>query len=240
MTFAPIFLLLSACMHPASEGNPPPPPSSIPALPGPMPFSAYVPGGPVTTDADDAVVGLRSAPMAILEWSDIQCPYCSVAFAPLAAYVASHADVRLIYKHYPLSSLCNPEIEGVRHEYACSAARATVCADQRGQAEAMLSILFANQSTLTDPDIVRLARAAHVYNKAFETCLESPLTDAKLARDIQQGVAAHVEGTPTFFVYGPWGPRWVRVGGGPGGVITVIEAARKGTPLPEPLLEPRG
>ncbi len=230
MTFALLTFLLAGCLHPV-----PAPPPAPPPLPGPMPFIAHVPGGPISVDTDDAVVGERSAAMAILEWSDIQCPYCGVAFPPLAAYVRTHPDVRLIYKHYPISGLCNPEIEGVRHEYACAAARAAICADQRGRFEDLASLMFSNQGTLGEEDIVGFARAAHVYNKAFTTCEASPATAAKLSRDIQEGVAAHVQGTPTFFVLGPWGPRWVQIGGGPGAVITVLDAGRRGIPLPEPL-----
>jgi protein-disulfide isomerase len=68
----------------------------------------------------------------------------------------------------------------------------------------------------------------------FAACLSAPGTAAILARDITDGAAVRIMGTPTFYVWGPWGERWIRVRGGPEEVLWVLDTARAGGPLPVP------
>lgn len=231
-------LLAAGCVHPGPAAAPPappaPPPAAAPAPDGGITFTAEVAAGPITVAADDALLGLPTAVYTIVEWSDIQCPFCGASYAPLASYVSTHPDVRLAFKHYPISGLCNPEVEGVRHENACAAAKAAICASQQGRFDVLAGLMFANQGNLAEAGLVELEKEAGVYSKGFTTCVASPGTTQKITRDVQAGVAAQVEGTPTFFVYGAWPSRWVKVGGGPAAITALIDAARNGIVLPEP------
>lgn len=228
-------ITLAACTHHPDPGAGVPEVPLTPSptsAPAPRPITATLPAGLVQEDADDAFIGPRSAPMAVLEWSDIQCPYCGPSYGLLAAYVKEHEDVRLVLKHYPISGQCNPNVDGERHEHACAAARAVICANQQGRFDALAGLLFANQATLADPDIDAFARQADVYNPRFTACLQDPATAAIILRDVKEAEAANVQGTPTIFVHGVWGPRWVQVHGGASAVMAVLDAARAHEPLP--------
>jgi protein-disulfide isomerase len=76
---------------------------------------------PVPVDAAP-VRGPADAWVTIVEFSDFECPFCRDAEPTLEAVVAAHpADVRLVYKEYPLPF----------HDRAMPAALAADCAGQQ-------------------------------------------------------------------------------------------------------------
>ncbi len=229
LTFPLVALVLAGCAKPVPppELVPPTPPLTQP--PGAPPV-ATIPAGPVVEDAKDGVVGARGTPYAILEFSDLQCPFCGPAFGVMDSYVHQHADVRLVVKHYPISGLCNPDIEGARHEFACAAAAAVICANEQGKFDALAGLLYSHQDMLAD--MSGFEKQAGVAGKRFDACLAGPEPAAVLAQDLKEAEAVKVEGTPTIFVYGPWGPRWIQIHGGAAAATAAIDAARAHQPLP--------
>lgn len=87
----------------------------------------------------DWILGNPDAPVTILEYSDIQCPYCSLLEPVLIEYVNQNPDkVRLVFRHFPLPG----------HQHAGSAAAMVQAAGLQGieYFEAMKAQLFATQS----------------------------------------------------------------------------------------------
>jgi cyclophilin family peptidyl-prolyl cis-trans isomerase/protein-disulfide isomerase len=93
----------------------------------------------------DWIIGNPDAPVTILEYSDIQCPYCSLLEPVLIEYVNQNPDkVRLVFRHFPLPG----------HQHAGSAAVMIQAAGQQGVEyfEAMKAELFATQSEWANLD----------------------------------------------------------------------------------------
>ena len=52
----------------------------------------------------DWSIGPEDAILTIIEYADFQCPYCADASLSLIEYQKNHSDdVRLVYRHFPLS-----------------------------------------------------------------------------------------------------------------------------------------
>ncbi len=149
---------------------------------------------PVTIPTVGAPVrGSATAPVTLVEFSDFQCPYCAVAVGKLDAVLEAYpAKVKLVFKQFPLDT----------HSQAALAAAAAIAANQQGKFWPMHDALFAHRTKLSRPSIVELAREGGLDMKRFEADLDSAETKKIIARDIQDGERAGVEGTPTVYVNG--------------------------------------
>ncbi|MFZ2149790.1 MAG: thioredoxin domain-containing protein [Minisyncoccia bacterium] len=75
--------------------------------------------------AEDHVVGdLNTAKLVVVEYSDLECPFCKSFHATMHQVVEkSNGDVAWVYRHYPIPQL---------HPKALRAAEATECAWEQG------------------------------------------------------------------------------------------------------------
>ncbi len=155
------------------------------------PTPAAVPTGkvPVVTDADH-IRGDKNAKITLVEYSDFECPYCS-AFAPTTDQIlAANKDVRLVYRHFPLSF----------HPQATPAAEAAECAGEQGKFWEFHDALFANQDSLGEAFYKETATTLGLNVTKFEDCRSSDRMLAKVQKDAQEGGAAGVTGTPGSFL----------------------------------------
>ena len=85
----------------------------------------------------DWSIGPEDAVLTIIEYADFQCPYCADASLSLIEYQKAHSDdVRLVYRHFPLSF----------HEKAVPAALAANAAGYQGMFFEAEEFLFEKQS----------------------------------------------------------------------------------------------
>lgn len=55
--------------------------------------------------ADDHILGSITAPVRIIEYSDLDCPFCKQIHPELHAVVDNNPNVAWVYRHHPLDSL---------------------------------------------------------------------------------------------------------------------------------------
>ncbi len=80
------------------------------------------------------------------------------------------------------------------------AAEATHCAGDQGKYWEMHDRLFANQSQLARPDLSKHAQALGLNVSAFDQCVDTGKSAARIRKDIAEAGRLHANGTPTFFV----------------------------------------
>jgi protein-disulfide isomerase len=137
--------------------------------------------------------GPDDAPITLVEFSDFQCPYCSLATPQLQAVLQAYPkQVRLFFKQFPLDI----------HSQAALAAAAAVAAQKQGKFWQMHDALFASHNDLRRPTILALASAVGLDMKRFEADLDSPETAKAVAHDMDDGSNVGVMSTPTIFIDG--------------------------------------
>ncbi len=147
----------------------------------------------VVKTAGATLVGQASAPVHVVVFTDFECSYCHESEQTLSLIRQKYGDrVALYYFNYPLPT----------HPAARPAANAAMCAAAQGKYAAYHDVLFAHQSELAHPDFAGWAQAAGLDRAKFEACLAAGDTDHRIDDDIREGVAAGVDGTPTFLVNG--------------------------------------
>ena len=140
------------------------------------------------------------AKVTIIEFSDFQCPFCSryqqtVHPQLLKEYVES-GQVNFVYKH---SAFLGQE--------SVWAAQAAECAADQGKFWDYHDLLFArqngeNQGAFNKDKLIGFATELGLDMTKFEPCLTNDETLARVQADTQEGQAAGVRGTPTFFING--------------------------------------
>ncbi len=140
------------------------------------------------------VRGPASARVALVLFSDFQCPFCakvpSVVDEVLKAYPN---DVKVVFKEFPLTTI---------HQFALNAARAAVAAQRQGKFWEMHDALFANQRQLDMESLKRYAQQVGLDVPAWEAALASPEVQQQIDADVKLAQTAQVSGTPSLFVNG--------------------------------------
>jgi protein-disulfide isomerase len=148
---------------------------------------------PVTPDPN-RMLGPPDAPVAIVEFSDFQCPYCQKAYSTVQAMLKKYGDrVNLSYRDFPLRSI---------HPRAEIAAHAARCAGEQGKFWEYHNSLFELPNQLGNEELELHAATVGVDTEEFRTCLDSNRYGEAIERDVQDGMKAGVSGTPAFFING--------------------------------------
>lgn len=168
-------------------------------------------GGPTVKPTPAAIVmdnfagerGDADAPVTIVEYTDLQCPYCvRHATETLPLIIIELIDtgrVRYVVKDFPLDAI---------HPEARRAAVAARCAAEQGAYWEMHDALFARQAEwngLGDGAtevFAALAGDLSLDVGTFTSCVGSGRHDAVIQANQDEGVALGVQGTPAFFIDG--------------------------------------
>lgn len=151
---------------------------------------------------DDPVRGDANAPITILEFSDFQCPFCArfhtQTLPSLLEIYIDTGKVNFVYRDFPIQSI---------HPNALPAAVAAECADEQGKFWQYHDMLFENQeswSGLGNTQAVTMfkqyASELELVQETFDNCLESGKYLDEVRKDLDDGRAYDVTGTPGFFI----------------------------------------
>ena len=138
--------------------------------------------------------GPDNAPVTIVEFADFECPFCGGLFKTLKTIEKSYPDkLRFVYRQFPLTSM---------HPHAQKAAEASLCANDQNRFWDFYDSMFGNQESLTVDDLKKRAVDFKLNTAAFNTCLDSGAKVGAVTKDVEEGRAAGVSGTPAMFING--------------------------------------
>lgn len=149
---------------------------------------------PITED--DFIRGNPNANLAIIEYSDLECPFCKQFHQTLLDVMDNQGrsgEVAWVYRHFPLDSL---------HRKARVEAHASECVAELGGDTAFWAFIdevFEKTPSNDGLDLALLPEIASrigVDRELFETCHESGRHNAEVERDFQDAIAAGGIGTP--------------------------------------------
>jgi protein-disulfide isomerase len=137
--------------------------------------------------------GAATAPVTLVEFSDFQCPFCRAAETSLNAVRAKYGNnVRLVYMDFPLSF----------HPHSMDAAKAGRCAGEQDKFWQFHDALFTDQAKLEVNDLKATAKKIGLDSARFDSCFDKGKYEAGIRKDMAEGSALGVTGTPTFFING--------------------------------------
>ncbi len=153
---------------------------------------------PVPISSKDPMWGKRDAPITIVEYSDFQCPYCSRVEPTLDQVRQAYGPdkVRIVWKNNPLPFHPNAKP-------AAEAAKGVFSLAGNDGFWKFHDAAFKNQSALGDDSYAKWAKDSGVKDDAtFKAGLASHKWADKVEKDLNDGKAAGVQGTPSFFING--------------------------------------
>ncbi|TMH38165.1 MAG: DsbA family protein [Betaproteobacteria bacterium] len=137
-------------------------------------------------------VGKDDAPLVLVEYTDYQCPFCqrfhNDTYTQIKANYIDTGKLRFVSRDFPLSF----------HENAMRSAVAGRCAAEQGKYWELRHTLIVNASQLQQDKIMGYAQNASLDVSKFKTCVDSDKYKAAIDKDIAEGTAAGVTGTPSF------------------------------------------
>lgn len=162
-------------------------------------------GAPDATDstsirlpsASDHIVGSLNAPIILVEYSDLECPFCASIHPTLKRIVAeSEGEVAWAYRHFPLENI---------HSQAQPAAVASECIAKLAGNDAFWTFvdsIFTNQREMSSAYYTQLAVGLGINPTAFKVCVASGEFDSAIDADYTEAVKNGGGGTPFTIVVG--------------------------------------
>jgi protein-disulfide isomerase len=150
----------------------------------------------VTVKSDDHILGNPSAPVVVVEYSDLECPFCKVFHQTMQKIMDEYGttgDVAWVYRQFPLAQL---------HPKAPAEAAASECVAKLGGNDAFWK--FVNKVFAVTPSnngldaslIPGFAEEAGVDKDTFNACVASGETVDIVNKGYNDAVAAGGQGTP--------------------------------------------
>lgn len=182
----------------------------------------FVPPPPLDPKVNDFTydgspfLGPKDAKVKIVEYKDFQCPFCS-RINPALKQVEKNlrGKVALVWKHYPLSNQCNPDMPRDMHPAACMAHYWSMAAEEQGKFWEWETIIFDNFQTMmpNDGEMEARLKAQTENMKKFakeigmdvakaEAYVAAKKYETRMKKDMAEAKAAGVRGTPSLYING--------------------------------------
>ena len=141
----------------------------------------------------DYAFGNPDAKVILIEYSDIECPFCKRHHPVTKQLVADYGeDLALVLRHFPLNN----------HPNAKPSAEAAECVGSIAGAAKyweFIDILFDKGPSVANH--LSYALEIGIDENEFTTCVENKTFEERVQRQLSEGAAAGVRGTPGNFVY---------------------------------------
>lgn len=163
---------------------------SGPAKQGPVATNIEIPA----VNSQDHILGNPNADVVIVEYSDIECPFCKVFHNTLKQLMTTYdGEVAWVYRHFPIAQL---------HTKAQKEAEATECAASLGGNAAFWSYLNKIFDTTNSNDSLDLAELPRIASDigldvaTFNACLSGNQFAQKVEDSVAEAIKIGARGTP--------------------------------------------
>jgi protein-disulfide isomerase len=142
-------------------------------------------------------MGPEDAKITLIEFADFECPSCRQLDLVLRELLPRHPEVRLVFKHYPLTDI---------HPWAMTAAIASQCVFQQNPAAfwKMHDAIFDAQDVITPSNVwdkmLDLVTQQGLNVDVYRACMTNPETVSQVKAAIEEGHILTITATPTTFV----------------------------------------
>ena len=140
-------------------------------------------------DPNSPNLGNPDGDVTVIEFFDYNCPYCRKAGQTVQELLASDANVRVIYREWPILG-----------EDSVFASRAALAARAQGKYEEFHWALMNGEGRASEASILKLARHLGLDVKKLQADMTSPAVEAHIAQSNALARTLGFTGTPAFIV----------------------------------------
>ncbi|MGH2890155.1 MAG: Na+/H+ antiporter NhaA, partial [Solirubrobacteraceae bacterium] len=133
----------------------------------------------------DHVRGPEGASVTLLEYGDLECPYCGQAETVIRELLADFGELRYVWRHLPLNDV---------HPHAQLAAEASEAASDQGRFWEMHDLMLTHQGDLTLRAILGYAAQLGLDLEAFKEHLRRRKGAPRIAEDVEAADRSGVSG----------------------------------------------
>jgi protein-disulfide isomerase len=140
-------------------------------------------------DPNSPNLGNSDGDVTVVEFFDYNCPYCRKAGQTVQELLASDANVRVIYREWPILG-----------EDSVFASRAALAARAQGKYEEFHWALMNGEGRASEASILKLARHLGLDVAKLQADMTSPAVEAHIAQSNALARTLGFTGTPAFIV----------------------------------------
>ena len=140
-------------------------------------------------DPNSPNLGNPDGDVTVVEFFDYNCPYCRKAGQTVQELLASDANVRVIYREWPILG-----------EGSVFASRAALAARAQGKYEEFHWALMNGEGRASEASILKLARHLGLDVAKLQADMTSPAVEAHIAQSNALARTLGFTGTPAFIV----------------------------------------
>jgi protein-disulfide isomerase len=150
--------------------------------------------------ADGPSRGAQKPVIDVVEFSDLECPFCKAAQPLVEKLLTDFPQLRLTFQQFPLPATTHP--------WAIKAAHYADCAGTMNKDAfwKFIDTVFENQGSIAlataDDKLKEFATASGLDAEKVAACAASPSTDERVNKSIKLGQLLDVNATPSIFVNG--------------------------------------
>jgi Na+/H+ antiporter NhaA len=141
----------------------------------------------------DHIRGPEEASVTLLEYGDLECPYCGQAEPVIRELLSDFGELRYVWRHLPLSDV---------HPSAQLAAEAVEAAGAQGKFWEMHDTLLEHSDDLRLRSLLGYAEELGLDMERFRGHVRKRKAAGRIAEDVESADLSGVSGTPTFFING--------------------------------------
>ncbi len=148
-------------------------------------------------NSNDHTRGKVGAKLTVLEYSDLECPYCKIFHQTMTEVTATNKDIAWVFRHFPIESL---------HSKATKEAIAAECAASLGGKEMFWQYIdeifkiTPSNDGLDAAQLPIIATKLGLNTQAFNSCLNTEEPAKIVSDDFDSGAQVGVDGTPFVLV----------------------------------------
>lgn len=184
---------------------------------------------PPVTESDH-YRGATEPELLVVEYSDLECPFCKQFHATMQKVFADHGDKMLwVYRHFPLDCVDNADKSCQSlHVKARPEAIASECAAAQGGNEAFWKFIdrifeiTPSNDRLDQTELGKTAGKLGLDTKKFNECASGTTYADAVSSDAKEGLTLGITGTPTTYIIDKAGNTYVLNGAYPYEIVEAL------------------
>lgn len=145
----------------------------------------------LTDTPGDPVTGNLQGEKTLVEFYDLQCPYCRRMLPVIHELVVAEPKLRLVYKDIP--------IEGFGSEFG---ARAVLAAQKQGGYLKLQEAIMTGPAEITEESVQEATNQIGLDWARLRHDMDDPSIQARISANLELSKSLGVQGTPTYVVGG--------------------------------------